>query len=154
MNTTFTLNGTVVEVETDAADMLLNALRDELGLSSVRGTCGIGLCGSCTVVVDGRTTASCLMPVPMVAGCDVRTVESLWDDPVVVAFEQAQAFQCGFCTPAMILTTKQLLTDNPVPSDQEIDMALAGNICRCGCYLKVRDAVKLASTALASRAGS
>lgn len=154
MKTTFSLNGLQVTIDTDAGDMLLYALRDEMHLSSVRGTCGIGLCGTCTIVVDGKTAASCLMPVPMIAGADVRTIESVGDDPVMQAFETAQAFQCGFCTPAMILTTRQLLEENPSPSDDEIDMALAGNICRCGCYFKIRDAARLAAATLAQRSGA
>jgi aerobic-type carbon monoxide dehydrogenase small subunit (CoxS/CutS family) len=154
MKTIFTLNDEQITIDTDAGDMLLHALRDELHLTSVRGTCGIGLCGTCTVIVDGKTTASCLMPVPMIAGCDVRTIENAVDDPVVKAFEDAQGFQCGFCTPAMILTSKQLLEENPSPSEDEIDAALAGNICRCGCYFKIRDAVNLAAVALAERSGS
>ncbi|MEO6012520.1 MAG: (2Fe-2S)-binding protein [Devosia sp.] len=154
MKTTFSLNGQQVSVDTDAGDMLLHALRDELHLTSVRGTCGIGLCGTCTVIVDDKTTASCLIPVPMIAGADIRTIEGIGNDPVLQAFEDAQAFQCGFCTPAMILTTQQLLVENPAPSDDEIDAALAGNLCRCGCYFKIRDAAKLAATALAQRSGA
>ncbi len=146
MKIAFELNGTPVEVETDPANMALSVLRGECGITSVRGTCGIGLCGTCTMIVDGKTTASCLMPVGALAGRRVETVDVLnEDDPVIDAFIEANAVQCGFCIPAMVLTVRKLLEDNPKPTDDEIDMALAGNICRCGCYAKIRDAVHLAA---------
>lgn len=146
MNICFELNGAPIEIEADPAEMTLGVLRGALGLTSVRGTCGIGLCGTCTVIVDGRTTSSCLMPVGALAGRRVATIEGVaQDDPVVVAFVEANAVQCGFCIPSMVLSVKKLLEEIPKPSDKEINLALAGNICRCGCYAKIRDAVHLAA---------
>jgi aerobic-type carbon monoxide dehydrogenase small subunit (CoxS/CutS family) len=142
----FHLNGMPIEVEADPAEMTLGVLRGSLGLGSVRGTCGIGLCGTCTVVVDGKTTATCLMPIGALVGRQVVTIEGVAeDDPVVSAFVEANAMQCGFCIPAMVLSARKLLEETPRPSDGEIDLALAGNICRCGCYAKIRDAVHLAA---------
>ncbi len=146
MNCTLHLNGTETALGVDGKDMLLNVLRDEVGLTSVRGTCGIGLCGTCTVIVDGQTTASCILPVGLADGKEVTTIEGVpSDDPVKVAFEKANAFQCGYCTPGMILTARAFLDENPDPTDDEIAEALAGNICRCGCYVKIADAVRLAA---------
>jgi aerobic-type carbon monoxide dehydrogenase small subunit (CoxS/CutS family) len=146
MNVQFTLNGrpTVVEVRADA--MLLDVLRDTLGLTSVRETCGIGVCGACTVLIDGEPMSSCIFLTPLAQGRSITTVEGLGGDhPIQRAFEEAHAFQCGYCTPGMILTAKHLLEENPHPSEKQIDVALGGNLCRCGCYMKIRDAVHLAS---------
>ena len=142
----FTLNGKAVEIEAGAGEMLADMLRDGLGLTSVRETCGIGVCGSCTVLIDGKPISSCIYLTPMADGRSVTTIEGLGGrHPVQQAFTEAHAFQCGYCTPAMILTVKQLLEENPQPDDDEIDAALGGNLCRCGCYLKIRDAVHLAA---------
>ncbi|MEZ4699954.1 MAG: (2Fe-2S)-binding protein [Rhodothermales bacterium] len=146
MNVRFTLNGTPTEVDVRADEMLLDVLRDRLGFPSVRETCSIGVCGSCTVLIDGEPVSSCIYLTPMAEGRAITTIEGLGGDhPVQRAFEEAHAFQCGYCTPAMILTTKRLLEETPHPTDDEIDLALSGNLCRCGCYVKIRDAVKLAA---------
>ncbi len=146
MKVRFTLNGAPAEVDVRADEMLLDALRDQLGLPSVRETCGIGVCGSCTVLVDDEPISSCIYLAPMAQDRSITTIEGLGGaHSVLRAFEEAHAFQCGYCTPAMILTVKRLLEENPHPDDVAIDVALGGNLCRCGCYLKIRDAVHLAA---------
>ena len=146
MKIQFEINGTPTEVEVRADEMLLEVLRENLGLLSVRETCGLGVCGSCTVLINNKPISSCIYLTPMAQDCAITTIEGLGGDhPVQRAFAEAHAFQCGYCTPAMILTVKQLLEENPDPDDKEIDVALGGNLCRCGCYLKIRDAVHLAA---------
>ena len=136
------VNGTSHEVETRSDEMLLEVLRRELGLTSVRETCGIGVCGTCTVLLDGRQISGCLMLAPLAEGREITTVEGLGGDhPVQRAFAKTHAFQCGYCTPGMILASKCLLEENPRPNEEEIRLALAGNLCRCGCYVKIVDAV-------------
>ena len=146
MNIHFKLNGTPTKVEADADDMLLEVLRRELHLISVRATCGVGLCGACTVLVNGEPISSCIFLAPLAEGCQITTVEGLGGDHAVQrAFEEEHAFQCGFCTPGMILTIKSFLEENPAPSDEEIKVALGGNLCRCGCYVEIIRAVKRAA---------
>ncbi len=146
MNIHFKLNGTPTEVEAEADEMLLEVLRRELHLTSVRATCGIGICGACTVLVNGEPISSCIFLAPLAEGCEITTVEGLGGDHAVQrAFEEEQAFQCGYCTPGMILTTKSFLEENPAPSVEEIKVALGGNLCRCGCYAKIICAVKRAA---------
>ena len=145
MRLSFTVNGERVEVEARADDMLIDVL-NSLGLASVRETCGIGVCGACTVLLDGETASGCLLLAPLAEGREVTTVEGLGgSDPVQEAFAEAHAFQCGYCTPGMVLTAKRLLEENAQPSEEEIRLALAGNLCRCGCYVKIVDAVLLAA---------
>jgi aerobic-type carbon monoxide dehydrogenase small subunit (CoxS/CutS family) len=141
----FNVNGERVEVEARADDMLIDVL-NSLGLASVRETCGIGVCGACTMLLDGETASGCLLLAPLAEGREVTTVEGLGgSDPVQEAFAEAHAFQCGYCTPGMVLTAKRLLEENAQPSEDEIRLALAGNLCRCGCYVKIVDAVLLAA---------
>jgi aerobic-type carbon monoxide dehydrogenase small subunit (CoxS/CutS family) len=140
------VNGTEVDVDARTDEMLLAVLR-RAGFSSVRETCGIGVCGTCTVLVDGETVSACLLLAHAAAGRDVRTAEGLADDdPVARAFAARHAFQCGFCTPAMMLTAKRLLEESPSPSEEEIRVAMSGNLCRCGSYLKIIEAIKEAAT--------
>ena len=148
MRIVLTVNGEAVALEARPDEMLLDLLRREVGLRSVRATCGIGVCGTCTALVDGRPVSTCLLLAPLAEGREVTTVEALGGaDPVQRAFVEAHGFQCGYCTPGMILTAKSLLVDNPRPSDEEIRLALAGNLCRCGCYVKIADAVRIAAEA-------
>jgi aerobic-type carbon monoxide dehydrogenase small subunit (CoxS/CutS family) len=145
VNVTFTVNGNQATVETRADDMLIDVL-NELGLASVRETCGIGVCGACTVLLDGELSSACLVLAPLVDRREVTTVEGLsGSDPVQLAFAESHAFQCGYCTPGMLLTAKRLLEEHPAPSEEEITLALAGNLCRCGCYVKIVQAVLLAA---------
>jgi len=142
------LNGRRAKLETRAGEALLDALRREPGLLSVRPTCGIGVCGACTVLLDGEPVSACLMLTAQAAGRKVTTVEGLPpDDPVPRAFGEARAFQCGYCTPGMILTASSLLRERPSPSDEQVAEALGGNLCRCGCYPRIAEAVRRAASA-------
>ncbi len=139
------LNGRRAELEAGSAETLLVTLRRE-GLLSVRATCGIGVCGACTVLLDGEPVSGCLLLTAQAGGREVTTVEGLApDDPVPAAFTEERAFQCGYCTPGMVLTASSLLRERPQPSDDEIAEALGGNLCRCGCYVKIADAVRRAA---------
>jgi aerobic-type carbon monoxide dehydrogenase small subunit (CoxS/CutS family) len=136
------VNGEAREVEARADESVLDVLRRELGLLSVRETCGIGVCGACTVLVDGAPMSGCLLLAPLAAGRELTTVEGLGNDhPVQHAFAEARGFQCGYCTPGMILTAASLLAEHPRPSEAEVRLAMAGNLCRCGSYVKIIDAV-------------
>ena len=146
MRVQFTLNGAEVEADALPTESLLAVLRRDFGILSVRETCGIGVCGACTALVDGQPISACLLFAPLAEGSSVVTTEGLGGDhPVQRAFADAHAFQCGFCTPGMILTTIGLLEENPRPDDDEIRLALAGNLCRCGCYVKILAAVRHAA---------
>jgi aerobic-type carbon monoxide dehydrogenase small subunit (CoxS/CutS family) len=141
MKVELVLNGRAAALEARSDEMLLAALRRE-GLLSVRETCGIGVCGACTVLVDGEPVSGCLMLAPQAAGRTVTTVEGLGGEPLQRAFAEAHAFQCGWCTPGFVLAARRLLELNPSPSDEEIAEGLGGNLCRCGSYLKIADAVR------------
>jgi aerobic-type carbon monoxide dehydrogenase small subunit (CoxS/CutS family) len=142
------VNGEAVEVEARADEMLLDVLRRELELASVRYTCGVGVCGACTALVDGEPISTCILLAPLAEGKEVTTVEGLGGDhPVQRAFVDAVAFQCGYCTPGMILTAKSLLEEVPDPTEEKIRNYMGGNLCRCGCYAKIEDAVNLAASA-------
>jgi aerobic-type carbon monoxide dehydrogenase small subunit (CoxS/CutS family) len=146
MRIRFKVNGVAAAVDVQPDEMLLEVLRRELGLTSVRATCGIGVCGACTAIINGKLISTCLFLAPLAEGCEIITVEGLGGDhPVQRAFAEMQAFQCGYCTPGMILTVKQLLEENSHPSDTEIRVALGGNLCRCGCYVKIIAAVHRAA---------
>jgi aerobic-type carbon monoxide dehydrogenase small subunit (CoxS/CutS family) len=141
-----TLNERPAALECEPEEMVLSVLRRE-GLVSVRETCGIGICGACTILLDGEPVSGCLLRAGQAAGRELTTVEGLpAEDPVAIAFETERAFQCGWCTPGMVLTAKRLLEETPDPSDEEIAAGLGGNLCRCGCYLKIRAAVRRAAT--------
>ena len=140
------VNGLESHVEAQPDEMLLEILTRELGIRSVRATCGIGVCGACTALVDGEPISSCIFLAPLAAGREITTVGGLGGDHAVQrAFVEAEAFQCGYCTPGMILTAKRLLEERPEPSEEEIKHYLGGNLCRCGCYVKIVEAVKLAA---------
>ena len=137
-------NGAAVELEADPEEPLLAVLR-RAGLASVRPTCGIGVCGACTVLVDDEPISSCLLLAPLAAGRRLTTLEGLGDDPVQMAFDRLGAYQCGYCTPGMILTARALLAREPDPSPPRIREARAGNLCRCGCYGRIVGAVRAAA---------
>jgi len=145
----FTLNGTDVVVAVDVHESLVDVLRDHFDLFGARESCGQGLCGCCTVVIDGKAVSSCLTLAVFADGCELLTVEGLARDgkldPVQEAFIEAGAFQCGFCTPGFILMTKLLLDANPAPDDDTIRHYLSGNLCRCGTYPQIIEAVKIAA---------
>jgi aerobic-type carbon monoxide dehydrogenase small subunit (CoxS/CutS family) len=141
MTVELTLNGRPAALEARSDEMLLAALR-RAGLLSVRETCGIGMCGACTVLLDGEPVSGCLTLAAQAAGREVTTVEGLGGDRLQRAFVEAHAFQCGWCTPGFVLAAKRLLELNPSPSDEEIAEGLGGNLCRCGSYVKIADAVR------------
>ena len=152
MKTNVRINGHDVDLESRADETLLLVLR-RAGFRSVRLTCGIGVCGACTVLMDGAPMSSCLVLTPAAAGLEIATAEGLADeDPIALAFQQANAFQCGYCTPGFLMTVRALLAAVPNPDDDQIRHALAGNLCRCGSYLKIVQAVRLAAQAMARRA--
>jgi aerobic-type carbon monoxide dehydrogenase small subunit (CoxS/CutS family) len=130
------LNGRAATLDVRSDEMLLEALRRE-GLNSVRETCAIGVCGACTVLLDGEPVSGCLTLAAVAAGREITTVEGLDEsDPVLRAFNDAHAFQCGWCTPGFVLTTRAMR-----PGD-DVREALGGNLCRCGCYVKIEEAVR------------
>jgi aerobic-type carbon monoxide dehydrogenase small subunit (CoxS/CutS family) len=145
MRVAFVLDGAPAELEVGEGQMLVDALR-AAGRLSVRETCGIGVCGACTVVVDGEPVSACLMLAAQVDGRSVTTVEGLPDDdPVLQAFTRTHAAQCGWCTPGMVLTVKAMLVDDPEIDRDRAAEGLGGNLCRCGSYSRILDAVALAA---------
>ena len=148
MNETITINGTshVVNVDTDMP--LLWFLRDTLELTGTKYGCGMGLCGACTIHLDGKAVRSCLMPVSRAIGKQVTTIEGLSPDgkhPLQIAWLDHNVPQCGYCQAGQIMTAAELLAQNPSPGADEIDTAMQGNICRCGTYKRIRKAVAAAA---------
>ena len=141
-----TINGSPQDLTVRPNQTLLECLRDDLSLKGSVEGCGVGVCGSCTVLVDGRPVSSCLMLATNAAGKEVTTIEGLSQsgelDPVQKAFLKHQAFQCGYCTPGMIMAVKGLLATNPHPTEALARDYLSGNLCRCGTYVEVLAAVK------------
>ena len=146
----FELNDRPVSAEVAPHHTLVELLHNEFDLFGARESCAQGLCGCCTVVVNGKPVSGCLYLGSFVDGATVETVEGLADggklDPVQEAFIEAGAFQCGFCTPGFVLMTKQLLDAHPAPDDDQIRHYLAGNLCRCAAYPEIVKAVKLAAS--------
>jgi xanthine dehydrogenase YagT iron-sulfur-binding subunit len=140
------VNGAVHKLSVEPRVTLVSALRDRLGLTGTKAVCGRGACGSCTVLVDGKAVCSCLTLAHEVAGREILTIEGLAKDgrlsPIQQAFIEADALQCGYCTSGMVLSCKVLLDANPKPSRDQIRAAVAGNLCRCGTYPHVIDAVE------------
>jgi aerobic-type carbon monoxide dehydrogenase small subunit (CoxS/CutS family) len=136
------VNGAEHGLEARTDESILDVLRREFGLLSVRETCGIGVCGACTILLDGEPVSGCLLLAPLADGREITTVEGLGgDDPVQRAFADVHAFQCGYCTPGMILSAKRLLEESPRPTEEEVRVGMAGNLCRCGSYVKIVEAV-------------
>jgi aerobic-type carbon monoxide dehydrogenase small subunit (CoxS/CutS family) len=145
----FKLNGKRQRVNVDGETPLLRVLRDELELTGTKYGCGEGMCGACTVLVDGKAVRSCVESVSAVAGNDVTTIEGMAAGeelhPLQRAFLEKEAFQCGYCTPGMIMGSAALLAEDPKPSAEAIKQSLEGHICRCGTYPRIVEAVWLAS---------
>lgn len=143
-----TVNSQQRELEVNDADTLLEVLRDGLKLWSVREACGVGACGSCTVLLDGRPVSACFLLASRLDGCSVETVEGLTGDgslhPIQQAFLENDAAQCGYCTPGFIMAVKALLEEYLNPTDEEIRDYLSGNLCRCGSYPNIIRAVRAA----------
>ncbi len=146
---TLTVNGEVFEILVEPNELLVDVLRDKLDLTGTKVGCGTGDCGACTVIVNGKAVNSCLMLAIEANGKEILTIEGLAKNgqlhPVQQSFVDEGAIQCGFCTPGMVLSAKALLDRNPHPTDEEIRMEIAGNICRCTGYVKIIDAIRAAS---------
>ena len=146
---TLKVNGSTVDVDGPGDTTLLWALRDMVGLTGTKYGCGAGLCGACTIHVDGVAQKSCLITVDEVAGKEITTIEGLSPDgnhPVQVAWRDLHVPQCGFCQAGQIMQAASLIAEKPNPTDQEILDGMAGNICRCGCYERIVSAVRQAAT--------
>jgi aerobic carbon-monoxide dehydrogenase small subunit len=159
MMITLTVNGRRYETEIGPVDVLADVLRNQLGLTGTKLNCRQGECGACTVIANGRPITSCIVLAASMDGADITTIEGLADTadersvtssarplhPVQEAFMEADGSQCGFCTPGMIMSTKALLDVNPKPTREEVEVALAGNLCRCTGYRTIHDSVELAA---------
>ena len=141
------VNGEQIEVNSDPEMPLLWFLRDNLGLTGSKYGCGIGLCGSCVVLIDGKAVQSCLLKIGQVGNKSITTIEGLSDNnshPIQNAWEKLQVPQCGYCQSGQILTAVSLLDKNPEPGDEEINDAMSSVLCRCGTYPRIKKAIKLA----------
>jgi len=150
----FTLNGKAQSVDVDPQMPLLWVLRDTLNLTGTKFGCGMALCGACTVQIDGEATRSCVTPISDVTGKKVTTIEGLSADvshPVQKAWIELDVPQCGYCQSGQIMSAAALLAKNPQPTDAEVDDAMTGNICRCGTYQRIREAIQRAAQMHAAR---
>jgi isoquinoline 1-oxidoreductase alpha subunit len=143
------INGSATDFDVPDDMPLLWVLRDVAGLTGTKFGCGVSLCGACTVHVDGQAVRSCVTPVSSVAGKKIVTIEAIGNDPVGArvqdAWRQVDVVQCGYCQSGQVMAATALLTATPKPSDADIDKAMAGNICRCGTYGRIRAAIKVAA---------
>ncbi len=149
------INNVLTSVDLPPDTPLLWALRDTLDLKGAKYGCGIGVCGACTVLVDGRATRSCMTPISAVVGASITTIEGLSPDgthPVQAAWEQLDVPQCGYCQSGQILAAAALLSHTPHPTDAQIDAAMSNNLCRCGTYPRIRQAIHQAASAAAPTA--
>ncbi|MDJ0950906.1 MAG: (2Fe-2S)-binding protein [Alphaproteobacteria bacterium] len=148
MSIRFQVNGDAVTSRSDPATPLLWVLRDEMGLAGTKYGCGVAQCGACMVHVDGTPVRSCSLPVEAVAGQSVTTIEGLSpssDHPVQRAWMEIDVPQCGYCQSGQIMAAAAMLRETPSPTDEDIDAAMAGNLCRCGTYPRIRAAIKRAA---------
>ena len=150
MSTTFWVNGVQQTVDVDPGKPLLWVLREQLQLTGTKFGCGIAQCGACTVHIDGRAVRSCITTVASVAGRQVTTIEGLAPGPdqlhpLQQAWIDHQVPQCGYCQSGQLMSASALLSSNPNPSDEDINQAMRGNVCRCGMYGRIRDAIKSSS---------
>jgi isoquinoline 1-oxidoreductase alpha subunit len=146
---TIDINGTPRSVDVDGDTPLLWVIRDVLGMTGTKFGCGVALCGACTVHIDGTATRSCITPIDSVGSSRVTTIEAIGTTPVGAKIQKAwlarEVPQCGYCQSGQIMSASALLAGNPHPTDSDIDDAMSGNICRCGTYVRIRDAIKLAA---------
>ena len=154
----FFVNGDLVDFRAAPDTPLLWALRDNLGLTGAKFGCGMGLCGACTVHVDGQAVRSCVTPVSSITGKRVVTIEGIDNTSRARVYEAVQAawidkdvVQCGYCQPGQVMSAVALLEKHPAPSDAQIDEAMNGNLCRCGTYQRIREAIHAAAAALGKR---
>lgn len=155
-NVKLSINGDAVDLDVPSDMPLLWALRDKLNLVGTKYSCGIGVCGSCTVLVNGVPMRSCVMPAVSMAGMEITTIEGLdpfGEHPVQKAWNDEDVPQCGYCQAGQVLTASALLRQNPDPSDEDIDSAMAGVLCRCGTYPRIRKAIKRAAEYAAKAGG-
>lgn len=155
MSTSFWVNGVQQTVDVDPSKPLLWVLREQLALTGTKFGCGIAQCGACTVHIDGQAMRSCVTPISRVEGRQVTTIEGLRSDdgelhPLQQAWIEHQVPQCGYCQSGQLMSASALLSNNPNPSDADIDAAMSGNICRCGMYGRIREAIKTTSVASAT----
>jgi len=146
------VNHEVYSLDIDEDTPLLWVLRDHLGLIGTKYSCGIGICGSCTIHINGHPTRSCITEISQVIGKEITTIEGISEDnshPVQQAWQEQQVPQCGYCQSGQIMSAIALLNSNADPSDEEIDEVMSGVLCRCGTYPRIRDAIKLAAKAIA-----
>ena len=155
VNIQLTVNGDSVEAAVEPNRTLIQLLREDLGLTGTKHGCGLGDCGACTVLLDGKPVNSCLVLAVQANGSEVLTIEGLAENgklhPVQQAFVDRGAIQCGFCTPGMILSATALLEENPKPTEKEIRTAISGNLCRCTGYQKIVEAIQDASECMAGK---
>ena len=146
------VNGTKIRIDADADRSLLSILRDDLDLTGSKYGCGEGQCGACTVLIDGQATRSCITKVGLAAAKKIITIEGIEKNgrlhPLQEAFLEADALQCGYCTPGMIMSSVALLSKNPNPGEQEIVRFMEGNVCRCGTYPRIVTAIRKAAQAM------
>lgn len=156
ISVSFTLNGRLQEIEVEPHELLLDVVRDRLGLTGAKRSCDVQVCGACTLLVDGRPVSACTTLAFEVRGRTVLTIEGLAEDgklhPLQQAFIEHGGFQCGFCTPGMILAAKALLDENPDPSEAELKHFMHGNLCRCTGYKKIIESIMAAAKKLRSGA--
>jgi isoquinoline 1-oxidoreductase subunit alpha len=154
MATTFTLNGKATSVEVDPQMPLLWVLRDTLEMTGTKFGCGMALCGACTVHINGEAARSCITPISSIAGKKITTIEGLSEHathPVQKAWMEEDVPQCGYCQSGQIMSAAALLAKKPSPTDEEIDDAMSGNICRCGTYQRIRRAIHRAASLQATK---
>lgn len=159
MEIALTVNGSAATVRARARQNLVEVLRDHFGLTGSREGCGVGMCGACTVLLDGRAVSGCLVLAPLAHGREIRTVEGIEGpggalDPVQQAFLELTAYQCSFCTPGFVLMVRGALDEDPHASDADLEEAVAGNLCRCGSYSAILAAAKLARDRVAAASGT
>lgn len=149
MATVLTVNGKARQVDADPQKPLLWALREDLDMPGTKFGCGMALCGACTVIIDGKATRSCVTPIASAAGKQITTIEHIATTPVgksvSEAWNELDVPQCGYCQAGQIMSATALLNANPKPSDEQIDQAMSGNICRCATYVRIRAAIKKAA---------
>ncbi|MBD2839744.1 (2Fe-2S)-binding protein [Pseudomonas sp. JM0905a] len=155
MALTLKINGAEHSVDVDPDTPLLWVLRDVLGMTGTKFGCGMALCGACTVHMNGAAVRSCVMPVSSMVGAEITTIEGIGDTDVGKRVQEAwlakEVVQCGYCQSGQIMSASALLASNGNPSDAEIDGAMSGNICRCGTYLRIREAIKVAAQAQSAK---
>ena len=139
------INGKMIQLDIKPYARLLDVIREDLGLTGTKEGCGIGECGACTVIVDGKNVNTCLILAASMEGCSITTIEGIMQNeelhPIQQAYINHNAMQCGFCTPGLVLSTKALLDENPNPTREEIKIGISGNLCRCTGYEQIIEAV-------------